>query len=115
MLQEQDTSLHFQPLLPIITTQSASTIESTRTGLNTSSLPVIKQRLKRSEVVKQSYLLCNRTEKWYTKKTKTQVQLRQTRLRWRQFLAILSHDKLELFHITVRLETSRIKSCRNNL
>lgn len=54
-------------------------------------------------IIKQGLVLCTRTEEWYTKRKSTmrEVQLRKTRLRWRQFKAVLKRDRIELYHITV--------------
>ena len=35
-----------------------------------------------------------------------EVQLRKTRLQWKQFEAILKPDRLELYHVTVKLDQS---------
>jgi hypothetical protein len=68
-------------------------------------IPVIEERryIKKNEIIKQGLVLCTRTAQWYTKKKSTtrELQLRKTRLRWRQFKAVLRPDKIELYHVTV--------------
>lgn len=62
-----------------------------------------QQRYNKEAVIKQGLILCTRTEEWYTKKKTTmrEVQLRKTRLRWRQFKAVLKPNRIELYHVTV--------------
>lgn len=68
-------------------------------------IPIIEERryIKKNEIIKQGLVLCTRTAQWYTKKKSTtrEIQLRKTRLRWRQFKAVLRPDKIELYHVTV--------------
>lgn len=70
-------------------------------------IPLIEsqQYYTKNKKIKQGLVLCTRTEEWYTKKKSTmrEVQLRKTRLRWRQFRAVLKPDRLELYHVTVSL------------
>jgi hypothetical protein len=69
-------------------------------------IPIIerKQRIyEKDEIIKQGLVLCTRTEQWYAKKRTRvkEIKLRKTRLRWRQFQAILRTDRLDLYHSTV--------------
>lgn len=71
----------------------------------TPTIPLIEHHRHYTKLmtIKQGLVLCTRTEEWYTKKKTTmrEVQLRKTRLRWRQFKAVLKRDRIELYHITV--------------
>lgn len=69
-------------------------------------IPLIEEHnilYNKQSIIKEGLVLCTRTEEWYTKKKTTmrEVQLRKTRLRWRQFKAILRTDRIELYHVTV--------------
>lgn len=68
-------------------------------------IPVHQEQrpVQNDRVLKQGLVLCTRTAQWYTRKKSTtrELQLRKTRLRWRQFKAVLRADKIELFHVTV--------------
>lgn len=71
------------------------------------TLPVIKfKRDSTDHVIKEGLVLCTRTAEWYTKKKTAmhEVQLRKTRLRWRQFKAVLRPNRIELYHVTVSFE-----------
>ncbi|KAG0832683.1 hypothetical protein G6F19_006091 [Rhizopus arrhizus] len=61
------------------------------------------------EIIKQGLVLCTRTEQWYAKKRTRvkEIKLRKTRLRWRQFQAILRTDRLDLYHSTT-IKTNRL-------
>lgn len=70
-----------------------------------STLPIIEQNLPRNDIIKQGLVLCTRIEEWYrtTSKNIVDVELRKRKHSWRQFHAILTKDRLELYHITVKL------------
>ncbi|KAG0763023.1 hypothetical protein G6F16_003986 [Rhizopus arrhizus] len=75
-------------------------------------IPIIerKQRIyEKDEIIKQGLVLCTRTEQWYAKKRTRvkEIKLRKTRLRWRQFQAILRTDRLDLYHSTT-IKTNRL-------
>lgn len=78
------------------------------------TIPLIEsqQYYTKNKKIKQGLVLCTRTEEWYTKKKSTmrEVQLRKTRLRWRQFRAVLKPDRLELYHVTVSLFSLKFKA-----
>ncbi|CAO3612594.1 unnamed protein product [Mucor fragilis] len=70
-----------------------------------------QRHVQKDQILKQGLVLCTRTAQWYTKKKSTtrELQLRKTRLRWRQFKAVLRPDKIELYHVTTTfLHTQRI-------
>lgn len=66
-----------------------------------------QRHVQKDQILKQGLVLCTRTAQWYTKKKSTtrELQLRKTRLRWRQFKAVLRPDKIELYHVTVCNDT----------
>ncbi|KAG1156450.1 hypothetical protein G6F37_007593 [Rhizopus arrhizus] len=75
-------------------------------------IPIIEKKQKRyekDEIIKQGLVLCTRTEQWYAKKRTRvkEIKLRKTRLRWRQFQAILRTDRLDLYHSTT-IKTNRL-------
>jgi hypothetical protein len=87
-------------------------------------IPVVEQpkQYKQEQVIKEGLILCTRIEEWYTKKITTteELELRKTRLRWRQFKAVLFPNKLELYHVTVKrtrssLLTDLLTLCRISL
>ncbi|KAI8876538.1 hypothetical protein K501DRAFT_338019 [Backusella circina FSU 941] len=71
------------------------------------TVPIIEQNLSKDDIIKQGLVLCTRIEEWYktTSKNIVDVELRKRKQRWRQFQAILTKDRLELYHIT----TTKIK------
>jgi hypothetical protein len=77
-------------------------------GEENTALPLIKYKrdYTQNNTIKQGLVLCTRTAEWYTKKKSTmrEVQLRKTRLRWRQFKAVLKPNKIELYHVTVSIQ-----------
>lgn len=68
------------------------------------SIPIIdKNTPEKNQVLKQGLFICSRIEKWYKKSLNLgEIELKKTRLRWRQFKAILYPDRLELYHFTVK-------------
>lgn len=78
---------------------------SLRLTENTTINFIEHERDNTKQTLKQGLVLCTRTEEWYTRKKSTmrEVQLRKTRLRWRRFKAVLKPNRIELYHVTVRL------------
>ncbi|KAG1046515.1 hypothetical protein G6F43_011002 [Rhizopus delemar] len=75
-------------------------------------IPIIEKKQRhyeKDEIIKQGLVLCTRTEQWYAKKRTRvkEIKLRKTRLRWRQFQAILRTDRLDLYHSTT-IKTNRL-------
>lgn len=95
------------PFTATTTTRATDQINQSPSDVDKEDLiiPVIEERryIEKDEIIKQGLVLCTRTAQWYTKKKSTtrELQLRKTRLRWRQFKAVLRPDKIELYHVTV--------------
>lgn len=76
-------------------------------------IPIIEKKQRhyeKDEIIKQGLVLCTRTEQWYAKKRTRvkEIKLRKTRLRWRQFQAILRTDRLDLYHSTVNNHNQKL-------
>ncbi|KAI9483253.1 MAG: hypothetical protein EXX96DRAFT_648013 [Benjaminiella poitrasii] len=66
-------------------------------------IPIVeKQQQQEQTIIRKGFVLCTQMAQWYTRKKSTtrDIQLRKTRLRWRQFEAILYTKKIELYHIS---------------
>lgn len=100
-------------MVPCSTVQNIAALPINTEDTSDLIIPVTEQRkqYKREETIKEGLILCTRVEGRYTKKKTTtgELQLRKSRLRWRQFNAVLSSNKLELYHVTVKL--IKIISC----
>lgn len=79
------------------------------------SIPILDiSKPKKNDILKQGLLICTRIEKWYKKSVNLgEIELKKTRLRWRQFKAILYPDRLELYHFTVTKFVTRYTSYSN--
>jgi hypothetical protein len=64
------------------------------------SIPIFDtKKPKKNDVLKEGLIICTRIEKWYKKSVNLgEIELKNTRLRWRQFKAVLYPDRLELYH-----------------
>lgn len=86
--------------IPTIITNNETSVQ------NTPKIPItriMQGSFEKDEVLKEGLVLCTRTEQWYAKQhngTKN-IELRKTRMRWRNFYAVLRPDRLELYHAPV--------------
>ncbi|KAI8378956.1 hypothetical protein BD560DRAFT_487846 [Blakeslea trispora] len=68
------------------------------------TIPIIEKPLieHKDQVIREGIVLCIQTKQWYSRRHSStqELHLRRTRLRWRQFKAILWPDRLELYHIS---------------
>ncbi|GAN07400.1 hypothetical protein MAM1_0159d06897 [Mucor ambiguus] len=113
VITSSDESIQSDFLSPFTAATDAATSNATAYQINQSPsdvheddlfIPVHEEQryVQKDQVLMQGLVLCTRTAQWYTKKKSTtrELQLRKTRLRWRQFKAVLRPDKIELYHVT---------------
>lgn len=106
----ESTSINTQnaTLIPQMNVEPPKQVKENTEGEERTTLPLIKYRREYSDqnIIKEGLVLCTRTAEWFTRKKSTmrEVQLRKTRLRWRQFKAVLKPNRIELYHVTVSLQ-----------
>ncbi|CEP17660.1 hypothetical protein [Parasitella parasitica] len=110
-LESSSESMQSGFLSPFTVAATTATKAFEEEGLIIPVVEVERRSTQDDKVIKQGLVLCTRTAQWYTKRKSTtgELQLRKTRLRWRQFKAVLKPDKIELYHVTTTfLRTQRI-------